>query len=190
MHRHDFLPFVYGAVTALITFAVLALASPGAGAAPHTLQEAAMSRADRTALLLRDPSTDHGTLGRLLCGDGALVVHTMEPPWRDNARGLSCIPAGEYTVVAHDSPRFGRCYLVTGTAPRTHILVHSGNVGGDVEQGLHTHTQGCLLPGLRRGWLTVRGQRQRAVLASRTAVRHLMQWAGGVPWRLEIRHVG
>ena len=157
----------------------------------HTLQEAAMPRAAaRIARLVRDSDTVHGTLGRLRAADGSIDLHTMEPPWRDNARGRSCIPVGDYDVVPHVSPRYGRCYLIAGTAPRTHILVHAGNVGGDVEGGWHTHTLGCVLPGLRRGWLTVRGQRQRAVLASRTATRHLMQWAGGEPWRLEVRHAG
>ena len=163
---------------------------PAARIAACTLQEDAMSR-HRTALLLRAPSTDHGTLGQLRCGiRAALTLATMEPPWRDNARGRSCIPAGDYDVVPHVSPRYGECYLVTGTAPRTHILVHPGNVGGDTDLGLHTHTLGCLLPGLRQGWLTVRGQRQRAVLASRTACRHLARWAAGMPFRLEVRDAG
>ena len=70
---------------------------------------------------------------------------------------------------------------------RSHILVHIGNLGGDVEAGLHTHTHGCILPGMHRGSLTVRGRAQRAVLASRTAFRQLMQWAAGETVQLEIR---
>lgn len=152
----------------------------------YTLQEATMSRDTLTATLVRDASTDHGTLGRLVCGAGDLELHTMEPPWRDNARGRSHIPAGEYLLVPHRSPRYGACYLFLETAPRTHVLVHPGNVGGDVDRGWHSHTEACLLPGLRRGWLTVRGKRQRAVLASRTAFRHWMRWAGGRPVEMSI----
>jgi len=139
----------------------------------------------RHAVLRRDRSGDQGTLGVLAARDLA-PVHIMEPPWRGNAANRSCIPAGVYEVVPHLSPRFRRCLLVTAVPERTHILFHAGNVGGDVERGLHTHTAGCLLPGLRRGRLTVKGRVQAAVLASRTAFRHLMEWAGDRPFALEI----
>ena len=139
-----------------------------------------------SARLLRDPSSEHGTLGRLLCGDGALDLHVIEPPWRHNRPNRSCIPAGVYRLVPHRSPRYGACYLVRDVPGRSHILVHAGNVGGDVALGLHTHTLGCLLPGLARGRLRVRGRMQRAVLSSRPAVRHFMQWADGRPVTVEI----
>ena len=140
----------------------------------------------RHALLTRDETSDHGTLGRLRLGADEALLHAIEPPWRDNRRNVSCIPAGRYLCVPHVSPRFGRCLLVSGVPGRSHILFHAGNVGGDRSLGLHTHTHGCLLPGLRRSSLVVRGRRQRAVLASRTALRHLMAWAGGRPFPLEI----
>ncbi len=142
----------------------------------------------RHALLTRDETSDHGTLG-VLAG-GGLRLHVIEPPWRDNRRNRSCIPAGAYDALPHVSPRFGRSVLVAGVPGRSHILIHAGNLGGDVDRGLRTHTLGCLLPGLRRGGLVVAtdgGQRrQKAVLASRTALRHLMAWAGDRPFRLEI----
>ena len=140
----------------------------------------------RRAILTRDETSDHGTLGVLLAGD--LALHVMEPPDRGNRPNRSCIPARTYTVRPHVSPRYGRTLLVTDVPHRTHILIHAGNVGGDRDLGLHTHTLGCLLPGLRRGRLTVRGKAQRAVLSSRTAVRHLMAWAAGAPFVLEIHH--
>ena len=126
----------------------------------------------------------HGTVGRLSAA--ALRLHVMEPPWLDNRPNRSCIPAGLYTVLPHRSPRFGRCLLVSDVHERSHILVHAGNVGGDVECGYHTHTLGCLLPGMRRGRLDVKGRTQRAVLASRPALRHLMRWAADRPFVLEI----
>lgn len=136
-------------------------------------------------MLRRNRSGDQGTLGVLAARDLA-PVHIMEPPWRDNARNRSCIPAGVYEVVPHLSPRFRRCLLVTAVPERSHILFHAGNVGGDADLDWHTHTAGCLLPGLRRGRLTVKGQAQAAVLASRTAFRHLLEWADGEPFALEI----
>ena len=137
------------------------------------------------ATLRRDRSGDHGTLGTLVARD-LPHVQIMEPPWRGNRRNRSCIPAGVYDVVPHISPRFRRCLLVTNVPGRSHILFHAGNVGGDVELGFHTHTAGCLLPGLRRGRLHVRDRDQEAVVSSRTAFRHLMTWAAGRPFTLEI----
>ena len=139
----------------------------------------------RRALLRRERSGDQGTVGALVARDLAPLA-IMEPPWRGNARNRSCIPAGVYEVLPHVSPRFRRCLIVADVPGRSHILFHAGNIGGDVEQGWHTHTAGCLLPGLRRGRLTVKGRVQAAVIASRTAFRHLMAWADDRPFTLEI----
>ena len=142
----------------------------------------------RDAILRRDISGDEGTLG-LLQAPNMDLVHIMEPPWRGNRRSISCIPFGAYTVVPHISPRFGRCLLVMDVPNRSHILVHAGNVGGDTGRGFHTHTHGCLLPGLRRGAIKVKGRRQAAVLSSRPAFRRLIGWAGDRPFRLEVINV-
>lgn len=137
------------------------------------------------ARLQRERSDDQGTLGVLTARGLPGPIHIMEPPWRDNRRNRSCIPLGIYDVVPHVSPRFGRCLLVTGVPDRSHILFHAGNLGGDVEKGLRTHTAGCLLPGLRPGWIRVGEARQSAVLGSRTATRHIFQWAER-PFQLEV----
>ena len=139
----------------------------------------------RRATLTRQHESEQGTLG-LLSGTGLSPTWIMEPPWRGNRRNRSCIPAGLYAVVPHLSPRHRRCLLVTQVPGRSHILFHAGNLGGDVERGWHTHTAGCLLPGLRRGRLALHGRPQAAVLASRTAFRHLVDWAAGHPFVLEI----
>ena len=140
----------------------------------------------RRALLIRDDETDHGTRG-VLTG-GGLRLHVMEPPPRNNRPNRSSIPAGAYRVRPHRSPRFGRVLLVTHVPGRSHILFHTGNVGGDRELGLRTHTLGCLLPGLGRARILIAGRRQRAVTGSRTAFRRLMAWAGDHPFDLEIIH--
>ena len=137
------------------------------------------------AVLQRQQESEQGTLG-VLSGLGLAPTHIIEPPWRSNRRNRSCIPAGLYEVVPHLSPRYRSCLLVTQVPGRSHILFHAGNLGGDTERGWHTHTSGCLLPGLQRGRMTVGGRRQRAVIASRTAMRRLMDWAAGRPFTLEI----
>ncbi len=126
----------------------------------------------RTATLERLESTDAYTLGRLFA-DG-LLLHTLEPSWRDNARGVSCIPPGRYECERRKSPRYGETYWLLDTDPRQFILIHPGNVV--------RHTKGCILPGQRVGWL----EGQRAVLLSRTAVREIEDYFGHQSFELEI----
>lgn len=65
---------------------------------------------------------------------------TMENPWLDNAREISCIPAGTYICKNnHKSPNHGMSISVTGVPNRTHILVHVGN--------WTSNTLGCILVG-------------------------------------------
>ena len=134
--------------------------------------------------LTRFEFSDHGTFGRL-CFD-SLKCCTIEPPWRNNRPNRSCIPSGRYEVIPHRSPRFGVCLLVTDVPDRSHILFHGGNVAGDVELGFHSHSRGCILPGLKHGRLSIGGRTQTAVLNSRTAMRKLMQWIDGNSFVLEI----
>ena len=138
----------------------------------------------RHAQLTRLAHTDEGTLGELAAG--SFTCFTMEPPWRDNRPNRSCIPAGRYRCVWHRSPRYGEVYLVAGVPGRSHILIHPGNVGGDPELGLHTHTQGCVLLGGRHGALDIKGRRQRAVLLSRPTVADFARAMGAQPFLLEL----
>jgi len=127
----------------------------------------------REGVLERVDAGDSQTLGRLRVG--ALELHTLEPPWRGNARGLSCIPEGEYRAEMRKSPRYGWRYWLQDTEPRTWVLIHPGNLG--------SHTRGCILPGLRLGRLNG----QQAVLASRAAVGKLEEALDRATWHLTIR---
>ena len=114
-----------------------------------------MTQLPEAYLVRRERATGY-TLGHLFAR--GFSCWTMEPPWRDNALGLSCIPPGPYVCVWRLSPARGWCYWLQGTAPRTWVLIHSGN--------LARHTMGCILPGMRAGWLGG----SRAVLNSRRAI--------------------
>lgn len=91
-----------------------------------------------TLILKRQSADDKQTLG-VIEHRGFVIAHTLELPWRDNERNESCIPTGKYEVVKHMSPKFGQCFWLQGTAPRTQILIHAGNYHGD--------TSGCILVG-------------------------------------------
>ena len=89
-----------------------------------------------TLTLVRVGQSQRGTFGVLRYQDIPFAL-TLEPPWRDNQRNLSCIPAGIYTCAVTRSPKFGLTYEITGIPGRDHVLFHRGNYLGD--------TEGCVL---------------------------------------------
>lgn len=86
------------------------------------------------------------------------MFSTLEPPWRDNAAKVSCIPVGRYTAEAVIAPRYGRTYLVKDVPGRSGIILHAGNLRRD--------TKGC--PLLGTGWGRIDGE--PAVLNSKLAM--------------------
>lgn len=100
----------------------------------------------RRMLLQRLVYREDGTPGVLLdLGAGAPqdspepFALTLEPPWRDNAVGRSCIPVGQYTCRRVQSPKFGNTFEITDVPGRTHVLFHKGNT--------EDNTEGCVLVG-------------------------------------------
>lgn len=134
----------------------------------------------QTVRLTRQKQTDAGAEGTL--GADGFTCRTFELPWRGNIRAKSCIPPGSYVVRIVRSPRFGRIYGLFGTEPRANILIHSGNYAGDVDKGLKSHVQGCILLGKYFG--TMDGQ--RAILLSRPTVRAFMDHMKGEPFTLVV----
>ena len=127
-----------------------------------------------TITLQRIMTGDHGTLGKLHLG-GDKRLWTMECPWKDNAPELSCIPRGTYTIRLHHSPSKGKCFRLDPdqVAPRTEILIHTGNWAGDSTMGYRTDSLGCILPGSRPAF---DGDGQLMVASSRLAMNGLFDW--------------
>lgn len=122
--------------------------------------------------LTRYETGSEGTFGRLTCGT-QLNLHTVELPDKNNQRNISCIPEGVYKVVSYKSQRFGLVFLVRDVKGRSFILFHAGNFAGDAEKNYITNSEGCILPGLKRGVL----DGQKAVLSSRAAMNKLKEFA-------------
>lgn len=80
---------------------------------------------------------DTSTPGSWYLGEGSdfLLCKTLELPWKDNKRSVSCIPEGDYIMVKeatsplHPYPHF-RILNVHG---RTGILVHIANYVSDLK---------------------------------------------------------
>lgn len=133
------------------------------------------------AMLMREASQDDGTYGILTLPDGS-TFHTLELPWLNNETGKSCIPPGTYKAEMRDSPKFGTVYEVKGVPNRSAILIHAGNTAGNVDRGLKSDVQGCILLGLGRGRIS----NQSAVIESKPALAAFMQKMGGRPFTLNI----
>ena len=64
---------------------------------------------------------------------------TLELPWRNNERMVSCIPLGTYDVIPRTSAKFKNHLYVTDVPNRSFILIHQGNYHSDI--------LGCILVG-------------------------------------------
>lgn len=134
------------------------------------------------ATLIRTESTEQGTFGSLLLG-GKFLCFTVELPWKENQRQISCIPAGTYDCEWVYSPKFGYCYAVKNVQHRSSILLHKGNFAGDVSLGYKSNSHGCLLPALKLG----RINNQKAGLLSGPAVATIAEVFQQKPFILEIQ---
>tara|TARA_R100001369_G_scaffold73844_1_gene102480 strand:+ start:376 stop:858 length:483 start_codon:yes stop_codon:yes gene_type:complete len=94
-------------------------------------------------LLIRDTFSEISTIGELFL-DGERMCDTLELPWKDNQKNISCIPEGEYKVrlrLARESATRDYLHLLVQDVPnRKWVLIHRGNYP--------SQTQGCILVGL------------------------------------------
>jgi hypothetical protein len=92
--------------------------------------------------LIRDDQDDVRTLGAMFDGEDR-ICETLELPWRDNQRGISCIPEGTYHAVLEMSPkRRYKVYWLTDVPGRIAVQIHVGNTTEDI--------RGCILLGMER----------------------------------------
>ena len=96
-------------------------------------------------LIIREEFTEESTIGNLYL-DGEWLCDTLELPYIDNQKSISCIPAGQYKVrlrLARESATRNYLHLlVEDVKDRTYILFHRGNAAKD--------TRGCILVGIGR----------------------------------------
>jgi hypothetical protein len=94
-------------------------------------------------LLIRDTFSKESTIGELFL-NGERICDTLENPWQDNQRNISCIPEGVYPVrlrLPRESATRDYIHLLVKDVPnRDWILFHRGNTAKD--------TSGCILVGL------------------------------------------
>ena len=113
-------------------------------------------------LIVRDTFTEKSTIGRLFI-NGESFCDTLENPYINNQRNISCIPEGNYKVrlrLPRESATRDYLHLLVQDVPnRDYILFHIGNSAKD--------TSGCILVG--------NGREQDIVENSRLAMDLVMQ---------------
>ncbi len=80
-------------------------------------------------------------------------LYTVERPWRNNERNVSCVPALPYRLLLRPSPlttritrgRYTHAWELQEVQGRSHILVHPANAASELE--------GCIAPGLDLGFV-------------------------------------
>lgn len=91
-------------------------------------------------LLQRLSTSSEGTLGILLI-NGRPYYITLELPWKNNQKDISCIPVGIYHAIKIYSEKFKKeVYVLQDVPGRDLIEFHIGNKLED--------THGCILLGL------------------------------------------
>ncbi|MCU0429199.1 MAG: DUF5675 family protein [Cytophagaceae bacterium] len=94
--------------------------------------------------ILRTERNDVETLGTLEVKNADRTVFTcktLELPWKNNERNISCIPPGTYKVAKRYSESFQYHFHVQDVPGRNWILIHSGNFYSDI--------RGCILVGFK-----------------------------------------
>lgn len=102
------------------------------------------------AFLIRTKSNSTQTTGKFLVYDYDRKIAefaSVELPWKNNKRGVSCIPDGEYQCLPRTTGKYaGRAFHVRSIGSdevvgRTHILIHPANFAHELE--------GCIAIGMR-----------------------------------------
>ena len=55
------------------------------------------------------------------------ICNTIELPWKNNQRQISCIPEGTYELKKRHTARFGDHLILLNVPNRSYILLHAAN---------------------------------------------------------------
>jgi len=121
--------------------------------------------------ITRSKLEDAQTLGTLVLtndeGKKLFNCKTLELPWLNNKRNESCIPLGNYKVVARQSARYNKHYHIQDVPGRSFVLIHIGNY--------YTQTKGCILVG--KSVSDINGDGYLDVTNSKSALQELLKLA-------------
>jgi len=107
---------------------------------------------------------------------------SLELPWRENKRRISCIPTGNFRAVFRRSQKYPISYHIKELDAdqvngRDWILIHQGNY--------YTDILGCILLG--RKFADINGDGYKDVVVSKKTIQKLVDIAGNDGFTLEIK---
>lgn len=79
-----------------------------------------------------------GTNGKITY-QNAPICETIELPWQNNKKRISCIPSGRYRLTKRVHPRHGEQLYIPNVPGREDILIHPANFA-------LRELQGCIAP--------------------------------------------
>ena len=80
--------------------------------------------------IIRFGNTPEQTIGQLSVYQNNKQIYqcySLELPWKNNIRGVSCIPTGSYIVKKYTSTKLGECFHICNVPGRSAVLIHAGN---------------------------------------------------------------
>ena len=96
-----------------------------------------------------------------------LSCKTLELPYKDNERNISCIPEGKYKVVHRTSDKYGKHFHILDVPNRSYILIHVANYV--------TQLRGCIAVGSEH--IDINGDGLLDVINSRSTLKTLLEIA-------------
>jgi hypothetical protein len=127
---------------------------------------------EKSILIDRYSSEKEQTIGMfyLLDHNNSVIKewHSMELPWLDNTKRVSCIPTGNYKSVIHYSPKFGKCLWLQDVPNRSEILIHAANFYYDL--------LGCI--GIGKDLSHIDGDKYIDITSSRDSMKELLNLIG------------
>lgn len=115
-----------------------------------------------------------GTVGRL----AQFNLFTLELPWLDNRKAVSCIPTGNFRMWWGPSKRFGNDRWHVEVPGRSGILLHRGM--------FLSHTEGCVLVGTGIAVTHRKGRAEYMLLGADMAYPKLLAALAGRRWELKV----
>jgi len=127
----------------------------------------------KSILIDRYSSEKEQTIGKiyLLDEETQSVIkmwYSMELPWLDNTKRVSCIPTGNYKAVIHYSPKFGKCLWLQDVPNRSEILIHPANFYHDL--------LGCI--GIGKDLSHIDGDKYIDITSSKDSMQELLNLVG------------
>tara|TARA_R110002073_G_scaffold197332_2_gene356474 strand:- start:5426 stop:5827 length:402 start_codon:yes stop_codon:yes gene_type:complete len=96
--------------------------------------------------------------------DEVFSCKSLELPWANNKRNLSCIPKGEYQANVRFSEQHGEHFIINNVEDRDYILIHAANY--------HFQLRGCIAVG--RDYADINKDGELDVISSRDTLDDLL----------------